>query len=502
MFNNKDYRRRLEFALANQLWSSCSHQCVYDYDSSNTTNPLAFRWTGSCYRPDKEYCIHKEADAMEKLHTYAATFCKTAKPCLSIIEWTERVAEENCPGENGGAVDIGWESAKICPTILRMDDGFKRADILYAASFNRSLAHHVFQSCSFKCVFDIENTGVAYRWQNGNCWEFLKDEQCIIAENGYEWAFDLINQTVCHIDIQSDNSKKPPALKPTPVLTTVPTASPTEEEPTKSTCITRKCIPQQEWSEDLMEAYCSPNDTGITYKHHCHIGRPAEPCWEFAELAQDLHKSLAMRLYSDCSSTCVFDYYSDAENAWKWSSADLCWDLEAWGSCQWDYLLKKNQPEWDAAKARMSLMCARPAGSAPTKNAVTSISSGCIPSYPSSFWNTDRAEELCPSSKYFKTAIFYGVQACWDTKSAMHQASLYKSLANKFFHRCTSMCIYDHDTIIKNIVHDYANLGGFQWNGKCWKWVTKGDCFVSPYRHEYEKIYLYAQNKCETRILL
>jgi len=584
---NPDYQRRLEFALANQLWMSCSSKCVYDYDSYQTDNPLAFRWRGSCYDVNTNSCI-KNVNSMEWSHTHAATLCETGEACINVIEWTQEVAIENCPDGYGGSGDKGWGSAKICPTLVRLDDGFyERAHILYAASFNRSLANHVFHSCSAKCVYDIENKGVAYQWTEGDCWKLQKDTGCINRNSmDYHWAFNYLNERICPNDIPPDNSPlcveretewteeiaqaicssndlgttnkgstasvcdgfenyqwrlndslanrvflkcdskcvydiyesgdaafqwrdtnscwKPVSSggcfkendiekisnyinnvlceerepsSPTPEPTTAPTtptsASPTWGPTKGQVCVAPKCIPQQEWSEDLMDAYCSPDETGVTYKHHCHIGRAAVPCPAFKELAEDLKKSLALRLYNDCSSTCVFDYRTGAMNAWKWSTTDLCWELQAWGSCHWDY-----KPAWIAAKVRTSLMC-KPS---PT----------CIPYY---LWDKDRAEELCPSLNTIDAPISYGVEACEDAQSKMKQLSLFKSIANKFYHRCTSLCVYDYDTIIKNIMYDYSIQAGFQWYGKCWKWVTDGDCFSKSFK-QYSDIYLHAQDLC------
>jgi len=249
------------------------------------------------------------------------------------------------------------------------------------------MADHIFESCSTKCVYDIENTGVAYRWRTGNCWELVKDDDCTIDSKGFTWTFDHITDMVCHV-IPSDNpikappTSKPappkiiittdypteaptlkptsvPTLNPTPVSTLVPTVSEVTKKPIEASCMPRNCIPQQEWSEDLMDAYCSVDATGVTYKHHCHIGRAAKPCGWYEMLADNLKKSLAMRLYSDCSSTCVYDYYTNAHSAWKWSAVDLCWELQAWGPCHWDFKRRKMHSEWESARKRMSLMCPR-----------------------------------------------------------------------------------------------------------------------------------------------
>merc|ERR1719494_1251337 len=84
--------------------------------------------------------------------------------------------------------------------------------------------------------------------------------------------------------------------------------------------------------EDLMDSYCSIADTGFTYKHYSDVGRAAIPCSGFEDRQDDLLKSLAMKMFAACTSWCVYDYYSDAELAWKWSSGFLCWDLKTWGS--------------------------------------------------------------------------------------------------------------------------------------------------------------------------
>ena len=42
-YDNPDYTSRLEFGLANNLYSSCSHACVYDIDTYDSDTPIAFR---------------------------------------------------------------------------------------------------------------------------------------------------------------------------------------------------------------------------------------------------------------------------------------------------------------------------------------------------------------------------------------------------------------------------------------------------------------------------
>merc|ERR1712087_556548 len=109
----------------------------------------------------------------------------------------------------------------------------------------------------------------------------------------------------------------------------------TTPEPTEAPM----CYPKYEWSEDLMDEHCSVADTALTYKHYSSIGRGAVPCTGFESREADLLKSLAMRLYVDCSSVCVYDFNSNAVEAWKWHNGNQCWDLKTWGSCHWNYQL-------------------------------------------------------------------------------------------------------------------------------------------------------------------
>merc|ERR1719233_1685378 len=148
------------------------------------------------------------------------------------------------------------------------------------------------------------------------------------------------------------------------------------------------------------------------------------------------------------------------------------------GSCQWDYQLGRNQPFWTDIKGSMCT---------PLPPAE------CIRTFT---WNNDRAEKLCSKINAINSHKFYGVPVCDDTISATKQASLDKSLANKFFHRCTSMCVYDYDTIINNIRSDSRNYGGFFLQTTCWKWVTSGECF-STSLSEFEEISILAEDQCD-----
>jgi hypothetical protein len=222
-------------------------------------------------------------------------------------------------------------------------------------------------------------------------------------------------------------------------------------------------------------------------------GSTASVCAGFETYQWRLDDSLANRVFLKCDSKCVYDIYERGDAAFWWRDKNSCWKPVNSGSCF---------PENDIEKISNyinNVLCEEDEPSSPTSAPTpdpTSIlckpSPTCIPYYE---WDKNRAEELCPSINTIDAPISYGVKACGDTKSKMKQLSLFKSLANKFYHRCTSLCVYDYDTIIENIMYDRATQAGFQWYGKCWKWVNSGDCFSKSF-DQYRGIHLHAQNLC------
>jgi len=229
-------------------------------------------------------------------------------------------------------------SREIADAICSADDmGLtnKSVDAIVCAGYedfqyrlDYSLANRAFLTCDSWCVYDVCKRGYeAFIWRNwGECWEPVSIGLCIWGNPHHrEQMTEYIDNTLCESSM----------LEPT-------------EGPT--------CIAQQEWSEDLMDDYCSVGNTGATYKHYSRIGRAAVPYPGFEE-PDNLLKSLAMRMYEGCSSWCVYDYYSNAQLAWKWSNVGLCWDLMSWGFCHWDYTIQMSQPEWNDAKEAITLMC-------------------------------------------------------------------------------------------------------------------------------------------------
>jgi len=233
-----------------------------------------------------------------------------------------------------------------------------------------------------------------------------------------------------------------------------------------------------------MDEYCSVADTALTYKHYSSISRAATPCLGLENRESDLLKSLAMRMFPDCSSWCIYDYYSNGRMAWKWSYSRLCWDLKSWGSCHWNYALKQNQTDWENAMDSIKLMCTYSPTLSPTD---------CLPTYT---WDKTRADELCPSTMdYFPANKSYGVEVCDDANSVAKQDNLELSLANKFFTTCSSYCVYDYETVVNNVRTDSNDYGGFIWKQTCYKWVTGFLCFSNALS-QFVEVSLRAKDLC------
>jgi len=522
-------------------------------------------------------CIDDEVDAKQHSFDQAALLCESDVACVERVAWSQDVAERNCPDGDGGA-DKGYGTARICAALVRRVDGFyDRADIKYEASFNRSLANHMFWSCNAICIYDIDNEGVVYQWK-GSCWKMQTKYSCItVYTSAYSWALEYASERVCPSDIvetpapttfecaerqkewneeialtacdynfmgstdkgsnattcagyedyqyrldhslanrvflhcdawcvydiyknayaafiwkntdqcyrpitsglcigQMPESRKKMTAFVQDVLCESTTGEPTEA-PT--------CIEQSEWSEDLMDELCTVAETAATYKHYNGTGRAAVPCDGYGGTEDDLKKSLAMGMYQDCSSWCVYDYYSNAQMAWKWSGSRLCWKFLDWGSCHWDYSKKENNTEWEDAKEAIRNGCTYSPTLSPTD---------CMPLYT---WSEERAEELCPSTIDFGSPNrTYGAEVCDDDKSKIRQAELDKSLANDFYDTCASYCVYDYDTIMNNIKTNSSDYGGFIWKSNCWKWVTKYLCFTDGLE-DFQEVSLRAVNQCD-----
>jgi len=243
-----------------------------------------------------------------------------SEQCLGLQQdWNEEIAFEICASEDMGLTDKSV-TAQVCP-------GFE----LFQQRLNISLANQLFPSCESWCVYDIySNAYKAFFWSMmDRCWSPVECGFCIGWNHPEQQAMiDYMEKTLCTIGELTTESSAEPA-----------------------------CSLQQEWSENLMDNYCTVYETGYTYKHYASIGRAAIPCPGYEDKADDLLKSLAMKLYTNCASWCVFDYMSNAELAWRWHNGNKCWKLKSKGFCHFDYHNGVDTVEWNAAKEAIKGVC-------------------------------------------------------------------------------------------------------------------------------------------------
>lgn len=242
------------------------------------------------------------------------------------------------------------------------------------------------------------------------------------------------------------------------------------------------CVSELEYSEDLMDKLCSVDATGLTFKHYDSINRAPVSCSGILEDTLDLRKSLANQLFDNCGAWCVFDWNTQALEAWFWEKSQFCWKRKSYGFCFYDYVAKTSTQIVADALAKLASIC-------------DIDTSAC---YKEHEWTKARAEVLCSSLSYGHTNKSYsGAHVCSDDSD--EQIKLGKSLANSLYDSCSSWCVYDWDTLISDI----DDAGGYKWDnsGKCYRWVTDGSCFA---RHgvEYEAVRAYILETCTYRDLL
>jgi hypothetical protein len=420
------YSSSFNMSLANFIYWSCNSRCVYDIVFPGVV--YQWRYKKRCWEMQtKWYCIDTERQQYAWSLEYVTNqVCYEPTPTPEpfkqierVKEWNEEIALETCSYADMGKTNKG-SKATVCQG---KEDWQYRLD--------RSLANKMFLSCDAWCVYDIF-TGAkeAFEWKNGKkqqCWLPVTKDFCFVDKKADQ-------ETMQHYieNILAESESPEPTYQPT-------------------------CTPQREWSEKLMDRLCTVVATKATYKHHESVSRRPVPCKGSEDREADLLKSLAMQMYRQCSDWCVYDYYSNAIEAWKWSGKNLCWQLTRKGICFWKS--GASNPDWDYAKGRMKYMCTYSPTMAPTD---------CLPYYA---WNQERAEDLCPNESYGKANKSYGVSVCEDRKSVTRQTQLEKSLANKFYRGCTAWCVYDYDTLINNVQKDLTDRGGFKWRKTCWRWV-------------------------------
>jgi len=450
------YSESFKLSLANFISWSCSSICLYDIVYQGVVYQWRSQWRGeekNCWEMQTEWhCIGTESEQYAWALDYVANqLCYEPTPTPEtfitlerVTEWNEKIALESCLYDTMGWTNKG-SGARVC-----------KGKEDYQYRLDRSLANRMFMSCDAWCVYDIfSNAREAFIWKNATdlkCWLPVTEGSCFKAKD-HKLMIDYVE------NILGESDTPEPTYQPT-------------------------CIPQREWSEELMDEYCTVAATVDTYKHYESLNRRPVPCKGLEDREADLLKSLAMQMYDSCSAWCVYDFYSNAIEAWLWKNELKCWQLHKKNSCIWNWGKNEKNPDWDDAKEKMNLMCTYSPTIAPTD---------CMPYYS---WNKERAEELCP--KPMNADKSYGVFVCNDANSAKRQEQLEKSLANKFYQKCESSCVYDYDTLIYNVQQDELKEGGFIWKANCWKWVTGWDCF-SKHRAEFVSSMHIAAETCDAK---
>lgn len=145
----------------------------------------------------------------------------------------------------------------------------------YTPYVRRSLANKMFSSCGSLCLYDYDQPDtVAYHW-NGDtsCWQ--RGSGCI---GKAEQKLSLERKaTFCEAEL---------------------------------------CIPVQTLlSDTLISSYCE--STTVDYSAH------AKTC--DSALSLQVHMALANKMFSSCSSTCLFGFDDPSKVAFIWNTAGKCW---------------------------------------------------------------------------------------------------------------------------------------------------------------------------------
>lgn len=234
-------------------------------------------------------------------------------------DWNENIAIEICSSKDMGLTDKS-ANAKVCSDL---DDNQHR--------LNLSLANQMFSSCKSRCVYDIYSDAYeAFIWiRLDQCWSLVNGGYCIGWNHPeQQQMIGYVENSLCDIGI----------------IPMEPSASPA-------------CLLDQDWSENLMDDYCTVDETGKTYKHYASVGRAAVPCSGEEDKEDDLRKSLAMKMFGSCASWCVYDYVSKATLAWRWKDHNRCWTQTSSGRCHFDYHNGLTHSEWNYAKDSVEAVC-------------------------------------------------------------------------------------------------------------------------------------------------
>lgn len=431
---NPDYTTRLHFGLANNLYDSCSHPCVYDYKTYDADTHIAFYWTGSCYNLHigAWRCIVDEVAVMNAAHLVAAEVCEIPEDefeCVPTVDWTPEVAEANCPNGFGGGGDKGYGTAKICHDNIRIGETgyFEYADVLYAESFNLTLANFVYWSCSATCMYDIQfmnSTNVVYNWKVGRgCWEMQTEWSCVTAHyNAYDWAIDFILTEACKVPIP---------------------------EPEPWTCTERVT----DWSEEIALLTCTYDDMGDTSKNG-----NASICDGYDDYQYRLDSSLANRMFTTCSAWCVYDIFTSANEAYIWRDPNQCFEPATTGLCI-QHLVDHRQEMEDYVTDIFCESDTNEPTYAPT----------CQQQQE---WSEELMDTHCSVDDTAATYKHYDGLGRAAVPCAGHEDAeddLLKSMVMEIYRGCSSWCVYDYWTA--------AELA-WKWNKNdlCWDLMDWGSC--------------------------
>jgi len=430
------YQDSFERSLANSLFSSCSGVCIFDINSSAGVAYEWLSWSGCWKKTSQGICFDEYADekaeAEDKVNGLCAQSTPSPEGCTDRIHvWNETIAERTCKLDHG-ATDKS-ASASVC-------DGYE--DHQYA--LEKSLANRMFVTCRAWCVYNIHARAYeAFIWRKTGCWE--PADTCVnVFVEEREAMTDYVDNILCASE------------------TPEPTIQPT-------------CIPELEYSEKLMDEHCSVSSTRTTFKHYGSINREPVSCSGLLQDTLDLKKSIANELYDNCGAWCVFDWSTQALEAWLWTNSSLCWTRKSGGWCIFDNEANTKSQIWTEARAKLASSC----------NANTTTF--CNKEYE---WTQEWADNLCGPSTYGLTNKSYsGAYEC--SGDSERQVQLEKSLANKLYISCSSWCVYNWDTLIDD------ERDGFFWNNQnqCYLWVTTGACF-NVFVAEYEATKDYVLETC------
>jgi hypothetical protein len=426
------YQERLKKSIANGLFSSCTATCVYDID---TIANISYNWLGwkGCWKKVTEgVCFDAHAkqqfEAKERI-TNVLCVQATVPPDLGCTErvlvWNETVAEQTCNLEYGRTDKSA--SATVCKGYEHLQHNLEL-----------SLANRMFLSCKAWCVYSIyERAYEAFVWRTSGCW--APSRTCVSKfKEEREVMTDYVDNVLCESN-------------------------------------TTDCEVELGYSENLMNELCTVSATGRTYKHY-DTREPVACSGDLADTS-DLKKSLANGLFDNCGAWCVFDWKTQAFNAWLWEPSGKCWNRNSDGFCFYHPGTNIPKQMWTEARALIASKCDFDA------------SFLCYKEYE---WTEDRANQLCTATRYGPANKSYsGAVTC--SGEGGRETQLKKSLANKLYTSCSSWCIYDWYTLMD----DKNALGGYMWNHKddCYRWITDGVCF-KRFSSEHQAARKYVLETC------